>query len=113
MGAIPGLRDPHPAVVLIVASSIPPLFHSSIPNGRKGEWTKGGAWRKGSMAQHQTADRAGIRHLAAQTAGLDRKQPTVFAAQALTPAANSLILRMIGGALEDSTEMEIVNPATG
>lgn len=65
------------------------------------------------MAQHQIAQRKGDRHIAQQVAGVDPNSPRVFAAQLISADGIQQILKMIGGGLEDSATMEIVNPATG
>jgi hypothetical protein len=65
------------------------------------------------MAIHQLTERRGDRHIAGQTAGIDPKQPGVFAAQFLSADGIQTILKMLGGGLEDSATMEIVDPASG
>ena len=65
------------------------------------------------MAQHQIVQRHTDRVLAARAAGISANSPTPFQGQAVHADELQAILNMLGGGFENSTAMEIVNPATG
>ena len=65
------------------------------------------------MATHNRTMRRLDRETAARAANLDPRQPRVMQGQFLHEESLNALLDAIGGSFDDSTVMEMVDPATG